>query len=307
MSIVYTVGETVLDIIFKDKKLKDAVAGGSVLNASVSMSRAGLDVSLLSDTGSDRTAGIIRCFLRENGVGCDYISVQEGANTPLALAFLDSNNDAAYEFRRDGSAGRPRFSMPPIKKNDIVLFGSYYSIASRTRSAVGEIVRGAAGHGATVIYDINFRRPHAGELPGLLTFIRENTRLAHIVRCSCEDLMTLFNECSIDTLREFTGDSPVLVITDAGRPVMVDSPVFRASFPVRHVKTVSTIGAGDSFNAGMIFQVARAGLRAADLRVLGENEWKKITEVATAFAAEVCGSYNNYISPEFAKRAEQIF
>ncbi len=300
MARVYAIGETVLDIIFKNGKVKEAVPGGSMLNASVSMSRAGLDVALISDTGNDKTARLTQAFLEDNGVGCRYICRQKGVKTPLALAFLDQNNDACYEFYRDAKAKDPGFALPPFSENDILLFGSYYSLSSRTRDSVREVVHRAADKGVIIIYDLNFRSPHAGELPDLLPVICENTKLAHIVRGSEEDLVTIFNDSSLLPLREFAGETATLAITRAGKPVQIDSPSLKGCFPVRKIKTVSTIGAGDSFNAGIIYGIVKERLSAGDIRKLGREQWQRITEYGSLFASDVCCSYGNYISSGLA-------
>ena len=51
---VIGIGETVLDIIFKDGKPTEAVPGGSTFNGIVSLGRAGVDVTFLTETGDDR-------------------------------------------------------------------------------------------------------------------------------------------------------------------------------------------------------------------------------------------------------------
>jgi len=56
---VYTIGETVLDIIFKNNQPVSAKAGGSVLNSSVSLGRLGVDVYFISDYGSDEVGAML--------------------------------------------------------------------------------------------------------------------------------------------------------------------------------------------------------------------------------------------------------
>ena len=65
---IFGIGETVLDIIFKDGQPQAAKAGGSVLNSAVSMGRMGLPVSFISEYGLDDVGELIDNFLNENGV-----------------------------------------------------------------------------------------------------------------------------------------------------------------------------------------------------------------------------------------------
>ena len=65
---VIGIGETVLDIIFKNDQPTVAVPGGSVFNCLISLGRAGINASFISETGNDRIGRTIINFLKENGV-----------------------------------------------------------------------------------------------------------------------------------------------------------------------------------------------------------------------------------------------
>ena len=58
---VIGIGETVLDIIFKDDEPVSAVPGGSVFNALISLGRAGVKASLISETGNDHIGRLADC------------------------------------------------------------------------------------------------------------------------------------------------------------------------------------------------------------------------------------------------------
>ena len=66
------------------------------------------------------------------------------------------------------------------------------------------------------------------------------------------------------------------------------------------MKTVSTIGAGYNFNAGLVFGLLKNRIRKADLDELNEADWDKIVATGMLFSREVCASLDNYISKEFA-------
>jgi fructokinase len=96
---VIGIGETVLDIIFKGEKPLQAVPGGSAFNAIISLGRAGLPASFISETGNDRVGLWVKRFLRENGVDDKGVCVFPDSKSPISLAFLDANNDAEYIFK----------------------------------------------------------------------------------------------------------------------------------------------------------------------------------------------------------------
>ena len=86
MARIFTIGETVYDIIFKNSQPIAAKAGGSMLNTSVSLGRLGLDVNFVSDLGKDVIGDNIIRFLSENGVSTGCIERYDNRKTAIAIA-----------------------------------------------------------------------------------------------------------------------------------------------------------------------------------------------------------------------------
>ena len=74
----------------------------------------------------------------------------------------------------------------------------------------------------------------------------------------------------------------------------------RKNYPVPAVKTVSTIGAGDNFNAGVVYGLLKNRIRRDDLDTLSEADWDEVIRCGMAFGGEVCRQVGNSVSPEFA-------
>ena len=72
---VIGIGETILDILFKDEQPTAAVPGGSVFNGIISLGRMGVNVCFISETGNDKVGNIIKNFMEESHVSTEYISV----------------------------------------------------------------------------------------------------------------------------------------------------------------------------------------------------------------------------------------
>ena len=70
----------------------------------------------------------------------------------------------------------------------------------------------------------------------------------------------------------------------------------------RQIAPVSTVGAGDNFNAGVLFGLLNSRIRRQDLPTLNEKEWDSIIKCGIDFATEVCTSSDNYLSKEFAEK-----
>ena len=86
---VIGIGETVLDIIFKNEQPIGAYPGGSAFNALISLGRCGVDATFIGEAGHDRVGEHIIRFLRENGVNADHVNVFADSKSPISLAFLD--------------------------------------------------------------------------------------------------------------------------------------------------------------------------------------------------------------------------
>jgi fructokinase len=300
---IYAIGESLVDIIFSKGEPRVARAGGSMLNSAVSLGRIGLPVSLITEYGNDDPGALIDSFLRDNGVGTDLVYRFKNGRTALALAFLDEKNDAHYTFYKDYPKNRLDIVIPEPGEDDILLYGSIYSITKEIRKNFVRLIRNAKRNGALRIYDPNFRKGHLNELDNLRPLIIENLGFANLVRGSDEDFMNIFGAKDADQSWEIVREyCEGMIYTANASEISVRTPSFNGKFTVKKITPVSTIGAGDNFNAGLIASFYAKGIKAADLSNLGMEEWKEIISSAIDFAGNVCMSYDNYIDLAFASR-----
>ena len=161
---VIGIGETILDIIFKNDEPIGAVPGGSVFNGIISLGRSGIPAAFISETGNDRVGQRIIRFLEENHVDASLMNVYPESKSPVSLAFLNEHNDAEYIFYKDHPHDRLEFTMPEIEPDDIVMFGSYYAINPVIRPQVLGFLEYAKSKGAILYYDVNYRASHRDEI-----------------------------------------------------------------------------------------------------------------------------------------------
>lgn len=95
---VIGIGETILDIIFRNDRPHAAVPGGSVFNGLVSLGRLGTEVLFISELGNDYVGNIIKRFMHDNHISTQYIDCFPDGKSPLSLAFLDEQQNANYLF-----------------------------------------------------------------------------------------------------------------------------------------------------------------------------------------------------------------
>ena len=189
---VIGIGETILDIIFEGNQPSAAVPGGSVFNGIVSLGRAGVNVSFISETGNDRVGNIILQFMRENNIPTDHVNVFPDGKSPVSLAFLNEHSDAEYIFYKDYPKQRLDVLFPEIHEDDIVIVGSYYALNPVLRDKILELLETAKEKKAIIYYDPNFRSSHKDEAIKLTSTIIENLEYADIVRGSAEDFFYMY-------------------------------------------------------------------------------------------------------------------
>ena len=304
---VIGIGETTLDIIFKDGQPISAVPGGSAFNAIISLGRAGVNTTFIAETGNDRVGRRIIDFLKENGVNADYINVFPDSKSPISLAFLDEENNADYLFYKDHPHDRLEFVYPEVNANDIIVFGSFFSVNPVVRPQVADFLEYAHKRGAILYYDVNYRASHKDEIMKITPNLIENLEYADVVRGSRDDFSILYRmpEAQRVYTAEISFYCKKFICTDGANPIEVRAENgFSKAYDVpKNDHVVSTIGAGDNFNAGFIYGLIQNGITKDDiLRGLSEAQWDQCIACGQLFSAESCKDIYNYISKEYGER-----
>ncbi len=301
MNKIYAVGETVFDIIFKEYQPQAARPGGSAFNAIISLGRLGLPCSFISEVGNDRIGRHILDFLQQNGVDNRYVVRFEQGKSALSLAFLNHRQDAEYDFYKDYPNQRLHETFPDFTAEDYLLFGSFYGLNPALRPRMKEILDRAHGEHTLIYYDPNFRASHLDDRDELLPVIEENMRYAGVVRASDEDMHNIYGvDTANDAWEKVRPCCNVFIYTANAHGVYLRTPHISLHMEVEQIKPVSTIGAGDTFNAGVLYGLFRRGVTLGTVDRMDAGEWIALLEDAARFSREVCMGYDNYISREFA-------
>ena len=299
---IYGIGETVFDIVFDHSNHPvSGCPGGSVFNSMISIGRSGRKGAFIGEVGDDQVGELTRKFLRDNGIDDSCVVTNTGNKSHISIAFLDEEAKAHYTFYKDYQAQMLDFRTPQFAEGDFFLFGSYFVLNKRLRQRTAQTIEAAAREGATRVYDINFRNSHADEAPAVRDTIRQNMRTANIVKASNEDILNAFGSADWRQVYrdEIAKCCEFFICTEGSQGATL---VWRGG--ERHVEAqeltpVNTIGAGDSFNAGMVCGLEEQGVTAKEIARADEATVEKIVramEVGVGFASEVCLSTDNYIA-----------
>jgi fructokinase len=297
---IYIPGETTYDIIFKNDTPVEAKVGGSQLNTAVSLGRLNLPVSMITRIGNDTVGNICASFIKANGIDVSFVSRTKGTSR-VSLAFLDQNNNADYTFLEAENQGPVHF--PELKQDDIILFGSSFAIRDDIRTELLRFLRVAKQKNAIIIYDPNFRKSNSSDQNKRIERVKENMQMASIVKGSDDDFVQLFGAKNAGNVWKEINKTGVKVLfyTAGKKGVAVHWGKERLYSEVPEIRPLSTIGAGDSFTAGLIYSLFTSQVKMRDLDQLSKDDFLQMVNMSTSFAQEVCLSYENYISKEFAQ------
>jgi fructokinase len=301
MSKIYTIGETTYDIIFRNGQPSGAVIGGSVLNTSITLGRLGIPVEFISRMGNDHIGDLSLEFLNNNGVKCNYITRFDG-NSRLALAFMDNENNADFQFYK--AEKTPSLNFPELEKDNWISFGSTNALSDEGRNELLIFLNKAHDINALTFYDPNIREFSPLQLIEVRRKFEENLHLTKILKGSDLDFIRLYETSDADLIYDKINKFGVetLIITRGASPIELRTKMLSLTLPITPIKPINTIGAGDNFTAGLIYGFVKNNIHAKQLNSLSEMEWKTIIHYAIQFSSEVCQSEYNYISKEYVKQ-----
>jgi len=191
--------------------------------------------------------------------------------------------------------------LSTINPNDILVFGSYYAINPLNRARMVKLVDYAKSRKAIIYYDPNFRKSHAHEAEQARSSVIANYKSADVIRGSDEDFLNLYGKTDMEHvyMEEVQPYCKRLMTTHGASGVNLFTDTLRLHYDVPFIVPVSTIGAGDNFNAGFIYGLIKNHIGHDDLPSLSEMTWKKLIQSGIDFSTEVCQSHSNYISTDF--------
>lgn len=300
-------GETVMDILFRETADSTgeyipfaSVPGGSSFNSMISIGRSRIPCLFIGYTGDNRVGRQIATFMQHNGISTDYFQIRKGERAALSLAYLDNNGDADYTFYKEEPVSSGSYSIPQFTSEDYLLFGSYFAVCEGLRSQVSATLHAANDANTVIYYDINIRRSHKHQLPSLWPNIQENARLSSIVRGSADDFDIIYGTRNPEEIysKHISSLCPIFICTAGAGKIYICTPADTFCFTVPLIpaeEIVSTVGAGDSFNAGFLCAMHRLGIRNEDLGSMSRSQWEPLVSHGIDYASQVCRSQYNYI------------
>ncbi len=255
---VLVVGEALVDAVTRPDEGVIEHVGGSPANVAFGLAALGHDVDLATWIATDERGRRIEEVCRSKGVALTPGS-QGAPFTSVAHATLDGSGAAGYVFDLEWQLA----AVPDLATYGHLHAGSIAAVLEPGGTAV-RATMAAARPTATVSYDPNARPSLMGEAAQARALIEEGIASSDVVKLSDEDVAWLCPGQSIgEALDGWAGLGPaVLVVTRGGdgATVRVVSTGEEVTLPAPTIRVVDTVGAGDSFMAGLVSGLLDAGL-----------------------------------------------
>jgi fructokinase len=261
---ITVIGEAIIDLVpGEEPRTYHAVPGGSPYNVAIGLARLGHQTTLMARLGDNGFGRVLRDRAQAEGINLDA-APHAAEPATLAVVALDAAAQASYDFYLNGTADWQWTAEETGRAPEQTAVLHFGSIASWTSPgdaqilALAETMRGRRD--VLVSYDPNVR-PRLLADPGCGQRVVESAiRLAHLAKASTDDVAWLYPGQTADAVaRRWLGlGASVVVITSsadgADAFTAAGGSVHR---PALDVTVVDTVGAGDSFTAGLIASLIR--------------------------------------------------
>ena len=252
------IGESLIDIVQRPDGSTQEHVGGSPANVAVGLARLGDEVTLATMIGEDERGARIAARFDGEGVTLTKGSVG-GRPTSVATSTLDARGAAAYTFDLAWELNEEQ----PLEGLTHIHTGSIAATLEPGASAVLGTLQGAR-LSATISYDPNARPSLMGDPPEVRAKIEQLIGLSDVVKASDEDIAWLYDGAPLSDILRLWGrlGPPLVVVTrgDKGALIGLSMTGELTSVDAPVVDVVDTVGAGDSFMAGLLSGLLDAGL-----------------------------------------------
>jgi len=251
-------GEALIDMLPRTTTLgEDAYApyaGGAIFNTAIALGRLGVPTGFFTGLSDDMMGDILRKTLGESGVDYSYCATLSRPTTVAFVKLVDGH--ATYAFYDEGTAGRmiTEAELPALGEDcEAIHFGAISLIPEPCGSTYEALLK--REHETRVIsLDPNIRPGFIKDKDAHMARIRRMAAMSDIVKFSDEDLAWFGLEGDEDALaRHWLHHGAELVVVTRGAEGAVGYTAdHKVTVPSERVTVVDTVGAGDTFDAGVL-------------------------------------------------------
>jgi fructokinase len=249
MSNITCFGEVLWDEFPEHKKI-----GGAPLNVAIRLRSMGNNVSMISRIGADTDGREIFEFVKKNDVNTDGIQVDDRLKTGTVKVVLNSKGSASYSImfpRAWDNIELTAIAEKIVKSSEGFVYGSLVARDQTSKETLYELLKLAKYK----IFDVNLREPHYTK--AILSHLMNQADFIKFNDDEIFEISSMFGskaqslDQTIHFIAERTNTKTICVTKGKhGAILYVDGKLYHNSG--YHITVVDTVGAGDSFLAGLI-------------------------------------------------------
>ena len=271
---ILSCGEALIDMLPRTSSLGEPAfapyAGGAVFNTAIALGRLGVPSGFYSGLSTDMLGTLLADTLLASGVDLG-LAVRSGKPTTVAFIKLVDGH-ATYAFYDENTAGRmlTLADLPTLPASVDALFFGGISLVNDPAASTYEALQAREAPARVTMIDPNFRAAFVdaqdSQTPGAKAayMARVDRMMARsdIVKLADEEIEKIYGQPDLGAFaRDLLIKGPKLVFITEGskgaRAITATQDRFIAATPAT---VADTVGAGDTFNAGVMTALHRAGL-----------------------------------------------
>ncbi len=258
-------GEALIDMLPRNTALNEAAfapyAGGAVFNTAIALGRLAVPVGFFTGLSNDLFGQQLAQTLDASGVDSRFAA---RSDRPTTLAFVTlKDGHASYAFYDENTAGRmlsPQ-DLPALGDDVSAMFFGGISLVVEPCAEAYEALMSRESQRRVTMIDPNIRQGFIKDEGTYRARIDRMLAMSDIVKLSDEDLAWLAGHDDIDAgVADLLARGPKLICITRGADGVTG---YHAQGAVKvaseRVEVVDTVGAGDTFNAGLLAALYDAG------------------------------------------------
>lgn len=285
-------GEALIDMLPRklaaDEDVFLPVPGGAILNTAIALGRLGEEAGFISGISTDMFGEQLIDALKASGVSEQYC-VRNDQPTTLAFVKLTDGN-AEYSFFDEQSAGRnvTQSDLPTLGADVEALHFGAISLIPEPSGSAYEALLLAQAPSRVISLDPNIRTGFIKDTGKHRARIARMADASDIIKVSDEDLAWIADaadeKSQIDAW--LSKSASIVIITRGGDGANVYTQNYHFNSPAVKTTIVDTVGAGDTFNAGLLAGLKRAGvLDKEKLISIKQDDLEKAVKLANSVAS----------------------
>ena len=264
------------------------IAGGAGFNTAIALGRLGEKTGFVSGISTDLFGDLLIDALGDSNVSVEYCVRNE---QPTTLAFVKlTNGNAEYSFFDEKSAGRSLCvsRLPSLPDEVTALYFGAISLIPEPCGTAFETILNLHYKTKVISLDPNIRKSFITDATAHRQRIERMIARADIVKVSDEDLDWITSgEDRVRTIKTWIDQgTKIVLLTEGANGVTVYTGSGECHQPARTVEVKDTIGAGDTFNSGLLAGLNERGvLTKSALSKLNTHDLQHALQLATDAAA----------------------